>query len=86
MPINTFGGVQNISAAGADYIMDRDDKTARQWTDQHMAELVASGEVFDGFGAGPVDAAFGISYRKEELDQRTLDPADEFPARSMARC
>jgi outer membrane receptor protein involved in Fe transport len=45
-----------------------------------MAELVASGEVFDGFGAGPVDAAFGVSYRKEELDQRTLNPADEFPA------
>jgi len=79
-PLNTFGGVANISQAAADYIMDRDDKIARQWTDQTMAELVASGEVFDGFGAGPVDAAFGVSYRKEELDQRTLNPADEFPA------
>jgi len=79
-PLNTFGGVANISQAAADYIMDRDDKVARQWTDQTMAELVASGEVFDGFGAGPVDAAFGVSYRKEELDQRTLNPADEFPA------
>lgn len=80
VPLNTFGGVENISKAAADYIMDRDDKIARQWTDQTMAELVASGEVFDGFGAGPVDAAFGVSYRKEELDQRTLNPADEFPA------
>lgn len=80
VPLNTFGGVENISKAAADYIMDRDDKVARQWTDQTMAELVASGEVFDGFGAGPVDAAFGVSYRKEELDQRTLNPADEFPA------
>jgi len=79
-PLNTFGGVANISQAAADYIMDRDDKVARQWTDQTMAELVASGEVFDGFGAGPVDAAFGVSYRKEELDQRTLNPGDEFPA------
>jgi iron complex outermembrane recepter protein len=79
-PINTFGGIQNISKAGADYIIDRDGKTARQWTDQHVAELVASGEVFDGFGAGPVDAAFGVSYRKESLEQRTLNPADEFPA------
>ncbi|MES2623778.1 MAG: TonB-dependent receptor [Pseudomonadota bacterium] len=78
-PINTFGGVQNISQAGADYIIDRDGKTARQWTDQHVAELVASGEIFDGFGAGPVDAAFGVSYRKEELEQRTLDASDEFP-------
>ncbi len=79
-PINTFGGIQNISQAGADYIMDRDGKIARQWTDQHMAELVTSGEVFDGFGSGPVDAAFGVSYRKEALDQRTLNPADEYPA------
>ncbi len=79
-PINTFGGVQNISQAGADYIMDRDGKIARQWTDQHVAELVTSGELFDGFGAGPVDGAFGLSYRKETLDQRTLDPADEYPA------
>jgi hypothetical protein len=60
--------------------MDRDDKIARQWTDQHMFELVANGELFDGFGAGPVDAAFGVSYRKEELEQRTLDLSDEYPA------
>lgn len=79
-PINTFGGVQNISQAGADYIIDRDGKIARQWTDQHMFELVTSGELFGGFGAGPVDGAFGISYRKEALEQRTLDPADEYPA------
>ncbi len=79
-PINTFGGIQNISQAGADYIMDRDGKIARQWTDQHVWELVASGELFDGFGAGAVDGAIGVSYRKETLDQRTLDPADEYPA------
>lgn len=80
VPLNTFGGVQNISQAAADYIMDRDDKTARQWTDEHMVELVTSGEVFDGFGAGPVDAAFGVSYRQDELFQKTLEPGDEFPA------
>jgi outer membrane receptor protein involved in Fe transport len=79
-PINTFGGIQNISQAGADYVMDRDGKIARQWTDQHMFELVTSGELFDGFGAGAVDAAFGVSWRKEALDQRTLNPADEYPA------
>lgn len=79
-PINTFGGIQNISKEGADYIMDRNGKIARQWTDQHVFELVASGELFDGFGAGSVDGALGVSYRKEELDQRTLDPADEYPA------
>jgi len=79
-PINTFGSLRNVSQAAADYIMDRDDKIARQWTDQHMFELVTSGTLFDGFGAGPVDAAFGVSYRKEALEQRTLDPSDEYPA------
>lgn len=80
VPINTFGGVQNISAAGADYIMDRDNKIARQWTDQHVAEVVLRGDLWSGWGAGPIAAAFGVSYRQEELDQRTLDPSDEYPA------
>ncbi len=79
-PINTFGGVQNISKAGADYIMDRDGKIARQWTDQWVYELSANGELFSGFGAGSIDAAVGASYRKESLDQQTLDVGDEFPA------
>ena len=29
---------------------------------------------------GPISAAFGASYRDEELWQKTLDPSDEFPA------
>lgn len=80
VPLNTFGGVVNITPEAADYIMDRDNKIARQWTDQHVAELVLTGDLWDGFGAGPIGAAFGASWRKEELDQRTLDPADEYPA------
>ena len=79
-PINTFGGVQNISQAAADWIMDRDNKIARQWTHQDFFEVVLNGEIFGGFGAGPVDAAFGASYRKEQFDQRTLNPSDEYPA------
>jgi iron complex outermembrane receptor protein len=79
-PVNTFGGVQNISKEGANYIMDRDGKIARQWTDQWVYELSANGELFSGFGAGSIDAAVGASYRKESLDQQTLDVGDEFPA------
>src|SRR5690606_38929151 len=41
---------------------------------------LATGQVWEGFGAGSVDAAFGFSYRKESFEQRTLDPSDEFPA------
>jgi iron complex outermembrane receptor protein len=80
VPMNTFGGVHNISQAAADYIMDRDDKTARQWTHQDFFELVLSGPLHEGFGAGTIDAAFGASYRKEQFDQATLDMSDEFPA------
>ncbi len=79
-PINLFGGVQNVSKAAADYVMDRDGKDARQWTDQSVFEFTVSGEVFKGFGAGAVGSALGASYRKENLNQRTLNPADEYPA------
>jgi iron complex outermembrane recepter protein len=78
-PVNLFGGVHNVSPQAAAWIRD-DGKIARQWTDQHVAELVLNGELWEGFGAGPIAAAFGASYRKDSLEQRTLDPSDEFPA------
>jgi outer membrane receptor protein involved in Fe transport len=79
VPLNTFGGVQNISKAAADYVMDRDNKDARQWTKQDSFELVMSGPLAKGW-AGPIDSALGVSYRKETFNQATLDPSDEFPA------
>ena len=78
-PVNLFGGVQMISPAAAAYIVD-DGKTARQDTQQDFAEVVFTGALGEGFGAGPISAAFGASYRTEELWQKTLDPSDEFPA------
>lgn len=80
VPLNTFGGTPNISQAAADYIVDRDGKTARQWTYQEAAEFVMNGELLDGFDAGPITGAFGVSYRKEYLEQRTPDRSDEYPA------
>jgi outer membrane receptor protein involved in Fe transport len=79
VPLNLFGGVQNISAAAAAYIVD-DGKVARQDTHQDVVELVFTGELGEGFGAGPISAAFGAAYRREDLWQKTLDPSDEFPA------
>jgi outer membrane receptor protein involved in Fe transport len=78
-PLNLFGGVQNISPEAAAYIVD-DGKVARQDTQQQFAEVVFTGELGEGFGAGPISAAFGGSYRSEDLWQKTLDPSDEFPA------
>ena len=40
-----------------------------------MAELSASGKVFDGW-AGPIAAAFGVAYRKEEIEQIVYDPSN----------
>jgi outer membrane receptor protein involved in Fe transport len=79
VPVNLFGGVQNLTPQAVDWIRD-DGKTARQEVKQHVAELVMNGTLWEGFGAGPIAGAFGASYRKDELDQRTLHPSDEFPA------
>ena len=40
-----------------------------------MAELSTSGKVFEGW-AGDIAAAFGVSYRKEELNQIVYDPSN----------
>lgn len=40
---------------------------------QHVAELSASGEVWEGWGAGPITAAFGLSYRDERIRQIVRD-------------
>jgi outer membrane receptor protein involved in Fe transport len=79
-PVDLFGGLQNISPQAVAWIRD-DEKIARQYVDLQVAEAVVSGDVWHGFGgAGPVAAAFGATYRKESLKQRTMDPSDEFPA------
>jgi iron complex outermembrane recepter protein len=44
-------------------------------TAQTMAELSTSGKLFEGW-AGDIAAAFGVSYRKEELNQIVYDPSN----------
>jgi outer membrane receptor protein involved in Fe transport len=78
-PVDLFGGLQNITPQAVAWIRD-DEKIARQYVDLQVSEAVLTGDVWQGFGAGPVAAAFGLSYRKERLAQRTMDPSDEFPA------
>ena len=43
---------------------------------QHVAELSMEGKVFDGWGAGPVTAAFGGTYRRESILQLVQDPTN----------
>jgi outer membrane receptor protein involved in Fe transport len=79
VPMDIFGGVQNVSEAAAGYIMD-DYKHAIQKTKQDVAEVLLTGDIWKGRGAGPISGAFGASYRRETLAQRTTDPTDEYPA------
>lgn len=56
-------------------------------TKQTVADLSASGTVWDGW-AGPIATAFGVSWRKEEIEQIVYDPSNPasdpniFPAAS----
>lgn len=78
-PIDLLGGLQDVSPQAVNWIRD-EEKIARQYVDQQVAEAVVTGDLWEGFGAGPLAAAFGASWRKEALNQRTMDAADEFPA------
>jgi outer membrane receptor protein involved in Fe transport len=79
VPINLFGGWNNISPQAAAYVSGPQ-KMAEQYYDLANGELSANGELFKGFGAGAVNAAFGIAWRKESILQTTPDPANEYPA------
>ncbi len=63
-PVNIFG-IGNMDAAGKAYAVGR--LLELTTVKQDMFEGVASGEVFDGFGAGPVRAALGASFRDESI-------------------
>ena len=78
-PLNLFGGVRNITPEAAAWVRDPL-KVASQWIDLKTAELSMSGSLGFGLPAGDISTAVGASYRKETLDQYTVDPADEFPA------
>lgn len=80
VPINLVGGVDAVSPAAADYVTD-DGKTARGRTTEYDAEFTFTGDLTGGSGGvvGPIAAAFGISWRQQDLSVRTVDPCDEFP-------
>ncbi|HTP40615.1 MAG TPA: TonB-dependent receptor [Steroidobacteraceae bacterium] len=44
-------------------------------TTQKLAELSTNGKVVDGW-AGPIATAFGVTYRKEEIEQIVYDPSN----------
>ncbi|HEY0963004.1 MAG TPA: TonB-dependent receptor [Pseudomonadales bacterium] len=67
-PMNIFGQ-GNVSQDAIDYFNDTK-KSVREM-DQDFAELLLSGDIYEGWGAGPIGAAFGLTYRDEEVIQFT---------------
>lgn len=63
-PMNIFG-TSNMSPAAFNYAFGR--LLESTVVEQDIIEVVASGEIFDGFGAGAVRAAFGASWRDESI-------------------
>jgi iron complex outermembrane recepter protein len=80
VPINLFGGVDAVSSAAANYVTD-DGKVARGRTTEQVAEVTLTGDITRGSGGvlGPISAAFGLSWRQQDLNVSTPDPCDEFP-------
>ncbi len=80
VPINLFGGTDAVTPAMAHYVTD-DGKIARGRTTEDDAEVTLRGNLTQGGSGvlGPISAAFGLSWREEQLNVRTIDPCDEFP-------
>ena len=76
VPLNLLGAGR-ASAEAIDYVLGRDDGTNQkiQAADmqQDVVDLSMSGEVFDGWGAGPISTAYGIAYREDSISQKIRD-------------
>jgi outer membrane receptor protein involved in Fe transport len=78
VPINIFGN-NNISPQAFAYAFGQ--LLENTVVKQDIIEAVASGEVFEGFGAGPVRAAVGLSWRDESI-ANTADTSQPGPVRT----
>lgn len=68
-PQNIFG-FGNVSQESIDYFTDAEKKSIREM-DQDFAEVLLSGEIYEGWGAGPISMAAGLTYREESVEQWT---------------
>ncbi|MEY4640400.1 MAG: hypothetical protein RLZZ227_394 [Pseudomonadota bacterium] len=66
VPLNMFG-LANASQAAADYVTT--DKKGVRDLDQTFAELLLTGQLHDGWGAGPIGFAGGLTYRDQWFNQ-----------------
>jgi outer membrane receptor protein involved in Fe transport len=80
VPINLIGGTAAVTPGAANYVIDNG-KIARGRVTENDVEVTLRGDLTKGSGGalGPITAAFGLSWRQEDLNVRTVDPCDEFP-------
>jgi iron complex outermembrane receptor protein len=75
VPFNPFG-LGNANQAAKDWILDPEKKQYRV-LEQDFAELLAQGVVSDGWGAGPISLAAGLTWRDEKFTQDNFPPYGE---------
>jgi len=68
VPTNFFG-LGNASKEADDYMTS--DKKGIRDLDQHFAELLLTGDLYEGWGAGSINFAAGLTFRKEWFNQIT---------------
>jgi iron complex outermembrane recepter protein len=68
-PLNVLG-FGNSSQEAIDFVTDQEKKSIREM-DQDFAEVLLSGAIYEGWGAGPVSLATGLTWRDEEVNQFT---------------
>ncbi len=67
VPFNPFG-LGNANLAAKDWIEEEGKKQDRI-LEQDFAELLLTGQVHEGWGAGPIGLAAGLTWRDESFDQ-----------------
>ena len=67
IPFNPFG-LGNATQAAKDWILDEEKKQVRV-LEQDFAELLLTGVVYEGWGAGPISLATGLTWRDETFNQ-----------------
>ncbi len=77
VPVNLFGGVDSVSAAARNYLVDEHTHVKSDYH-QVFSETVLTGPFYEGIGAGAFRMALGASYRRDDLRQWKSDLRDEF--------
>jgi len=74
VPVNMFGKGQQSQQA-LDYVHSSRSKTGVSTQELSFAELLATGTLWEGWGAGPISGAIGATWRDAKIEQLIVDDA-----------